>query len=56
MHGFIGKAKKRELVCSTEIESARWIPAEKAPEFMFLDWEGNRAWDIYRVFMRKIRK
>ena len=56
MHGFIGKAKKRELVCSGEIESARWVSAEKAPEFMFLDWEGNRAWDIYRVFMRKIRK
>ena len=55
MHGFIGRVRKKELVCSSEIESAQWVPAEKAPEIMFLDWPGNHAWDIYREFMKKIR-
>ena len=55
MHGFIGRVRKKELVCSSEIESAQWVPAEKAPEIMFLDWPGNHAWDIYREFMKKLR-
>ena len=54
MHGFIAKVKKQELICSHEIESASWVPAEKAPEIMFEDWNGNRAWDIYRTYMREI--
>ena len=53
MHGFIAKVKKQELICSHEIESASWVPAEKAPEIMFEDWNGNRAWDIYRTYMRE---
>ena len=53
MHGFIAKVKKQELICSHEIESASWVPAEKAPEIMFEDWNGNRAWDIYRSYMRE---
>ncbi len=56
MHGYIGKVKKKELVCSEEIESAQWVPAEKAPEIMFLDWEGNHAWDIYRTYMKETEK
>ena len=48
--GYI-KVKKQELICSHEIESASWVPAEKAPEIMFEDWNGNRAWDIYRTYM-----
>lgn len=55
MHGFIGRVRKKKLVCSSEIESAQWVPAETAPEVMFLDWPGNHAWDIYRVFMKKWR-
>ena len=55
MHGFIGRVKKKELVCSSEIESALWVQAENAPDIMFLDWPGNNAWDIYREFMKKIR-
>ena len=55
MHGFIGRMKKKELVCSSEIESALWVQAENAPDIMFLDWPGNNAWDIYREFMKKIR-
>ena len=53
MHGFIAKVKKQELICSHEIESASWVPAEKVPEIMFEDWNGNRAWDIYRSYMRE---
>ena len=54
MHGSIAKVKKQELICSYEIESASWVPVEKAPEIMFEDWNGNRAWDIYRTYMREI--
>jgi len=54
MHGFIANVRKQELICSSEIESASWVPAEKAPEIMFEDWNGNRAWDIYRTYMREI--
>lgn len=53
MHGFIANVRKQELICSSEIESASWVPAEKAPEIMFEDWNGNRAWDIYRSYMRE---
>ena len=53
MHGFIANVRKQELICSHEIESASWVPAEKAPEIMFEDWNGNRAWDIYRTYMRE---
>ena len=56
MHGYIGRVKKKDLVCSQEIESAAWVAAEKAPEVMFLDWKGNHAYDIYRRFMREIEK
>ena len=54
MHGFIANVRKQKLICSSEIESASWVPAEKAPEIMFEDWNGNRAWDIYRTYMREI--
>ena len=53
MHGFIANVRKQELICSSEIESASWVPAEKASEIMFEDWNGNRAWDIYRSYMRE---
>ncbi len=53
MHGFIANVRKQVLICSSEIESASWVPAEKAPEIMFEDWNGNRAWDIYRTYMRE---
>ncbi len=53
MHGFIANVRKQELICSSEIESALWVPAAKAPEIMFEDWNGNRAWDIYRTYMRE---
>ena len=54
MHGFIANVRKQKLICSSEIESVSWVPAEKAPEIMFEDWNGNRAWDIYRTYMREI--
>ena len=56
MHGFIGRVKKKDLVCSQEIESAAWVLAESAPEVMFPDWKGNHAYDIYRRYMSEIRK
>ena len=56
MHGFIGRVKKKDLMCSQEIESAAWVLAESAPEVMFPDWKGNHAYDIYRRYMSEIRK
>ena len=31
MHGFIGRAKKCELILSQEVDSAQWVPAERVP-------------------------
>ena len=53
MHGFIANVRKQALICFSELESDSWVPAEKAPEIMFEDWNGNRAWDIYRTYMRE---
>ncbi len=51
MHGFIGRVKKKDLVCSSEIESAEWVDAYRAPEVMFHDHKDNHAYDIYRRYL-----
>lgn len=56
MHGFIGCAKKKELVLSQEVNRADWVPAEKAVELMFPDMPGNAMHPIYRQYMKSIGK
>lgn len=50
MHGFLGCAKKKDLVLSEEIETACWVPADKAPSIMFPDHPGNTAAALYRLY------
>lgn len=54
MHGFIGRAKKCELVLSQEVDSAQWVPAERVPDTLFPDSPENAAYAIYKRFMREI--
>ena len=54
MHSYIGFAHKKELVMSSELDSAEWVPYEKAPETMFTDGPGNALWHVYREFLKKI--
>lgn len=53
MHGFIGFARKKDLMLSEEIDSAAWVPALEAPAAMFPDRQGNALWPIYRRFLKK---
>ncbi len=52
MHGFIGFAKKKELVLSEEIEDAEWIPALEAPMSMFPDNPGGPLYEVYHTYLR----
>ena len=54
MHGFIGRAKKKELVLSQEVNRADWVPYDKAPELMFPDMPGNAMHPIYRQFVASL--
>ena len=54
MHGFIGRAKKKELVLSQEVNRADWVSYDKAPELMFPDMPGNAMHPIYRQFVASL--
>ena len=54
MHGFIGFAQKTEFTLSSEVDSAEWVYALKAPEIMFLDSPGNAMYPIYRKYLKII--
>lgn len=54
MHGFIGFTSKKEFQLSTEVNSAEWVHALKAPETMFPDKPGNAMYPIYRKYLKRI--
>lgn len=54
MHGFIGKAKKCNLILSQEVDSAEWTPAKEVVKTLFPDASGNAAFAIYRKFMEQL--
>ena len=56
MHGFIGYAKKKELVLSQEVDRAEWVPYDKAPMLMFPDMPGNAMHPIHRQYLKSIGK
>lgn len=51
IYGFIGFAKKKELVLSDEVDAAEWVLAEDAPPRMFPDSPGNAQYEVYKRFM-----
>lgn len=55
MHGFIGRAKKCNLVLSQEVDSAEWTPAKEVVKTLFPDVPGNAAFAIYRKFMERLQ-
>lgn len=55
MHGFIGKARKCNLILSQEVDSAEWIPAKDVIKTLFPEAPGNAAFEIYKKFLDKIK-
>jgi len=51
MHGFIGCAKKAPLHLSTEVQSAKWVPAAEVPGVMLPDFPGNAAMTVFRQYI-----
>ena len=51
MHGFIGFAKKKDLVLSEEIDGASWVPAAKATDSMFPDKPGGPLYEVYHKYL-----
>lgn len=54
MHGFIAFVSKRSFNLSSEVDSAEWIPALKAPETMFPDNPENVMYPIYKKYLRMV--
>jgi len=54
MHGFIAFVSKSDFKLSSEVDSAEWVPALKAPETMFPDRPGNTMHLIYRKYLKMI--
>ncbi len=54
MHGFIGFTSKCDFTLSSEVDSAEWVPALKAPETMFPDRAGNAMYPIYRKYLKML--
>ncbi len=51
MHGYIGYAEKTDLVLSSEISSAKWVPHHEVPANMLPDFPGNAAVTVFRQFV-----
>lgn len=51
MHGFIGYAEKTPLVLSSEVDTARWVPAAEVPAAMMPDFPGNAAMTVFRRYI-----
>ena len=51
MHGFIGFAKKQPFRLSGEVNTAEWVPAERAPKLMFPAKPGNAQHPMYQRYL-----
>ncbi|MBR1863491.1 MAG: NUDIX domain-containing protein [Ruminococcus sp.] len=56
MHGFIGRAKKCELILSSEVDDAQWTKPEDVIKTIFPDSPGNAAFALYRIYMERLGK
>ncbi len=56
MIGFIAFAKKCEMVLSSEVDSASWVPVEDALQYMFPPAPGNASYGIYVKYIEKYLK
>jgi NAD+ diphosphatase len=55
MHAYLGFARKQELQLSEEIDSAAWVPYEKAPEIMFPPRPDSALWLLYRTYSERMK-
>lgn len=53
MHGFLGFTHKKDFVLSSEVDSAKWVPALDVSKFLYPDFPGNAAYGLYRKFLKK---
>ena len=51
MHGFIGYASKKDLILSSEVDAAEWVPSSQVEGVIFPDRPGNAMHPIYRQYM-----
>ena len=56
MLGFIAFAKKCEMVLSSEVDSASWVPAAEALQYMWPPGPGNAAYGIYIKYMDSLKE
>lgn len=56
MIGFIGLCRKQPLRLSSEVNNAKWIPANEAESLMFPDSPGNAMHPIFRKYLGMIIK
>lgn len=54
MHGFIGYAKKKEFVLSSEVDDAIWVPALDIVDKIFPERPGNTMFALYRQYLEKL--
>jgi len=52
MHGYVGYAKKCELVLSEEVDEAEWVPVKDAQPLMFPDTPDNVMHHLYRKYLK----
>ena len=53
MHGYIGRATKKDFNLSKEVDSAEWIPLAELTEHMYPDSPGNAQYGTYRVYIER---
>ncbi len=51
MHGFIGYTSKKDLILSSEVDAAEWVPSSQVEGVIFPDRPGNAMHPIYRQYM-----
>ena len=55
MLGFIGKASSTEIVPSSEVNQAKWVPYEEAPSLFFPSGSGNLQHPLYKEFVESLK-
>ena len=55
MLGFIGKASSTEIVPSSEVNQAKWVPYEEAPSLFFPSGSGNLQHPLYKEFVKSLK-
>lgn len=54
MHGFIGFAKKKDFVLSSEVDNAIWVPALDIVDKIFPEKPGNAMFALYRHYLHQL--